>query len=102
MDEKTSVFKLHDRRYAVNGPALRERRERAGVTQTAFAEMCGWKPQYQCRLEHTTDTTINESAARVIDGVLSEIERDFERRNREARERFERNALDDRDTDSRG
>lgn len=75
------VLKLYDRRYVVCGEALRTRRERAGVSQTVFAEMCGWRPQYQHHLERTDNVTVGESAARVIEGVLNEIEAEAAAKN---------------------
>jgi len=73
MDIDTDVLKLYDKRYEVCGEALRAIRERTGVSQSAFAEMCGWRPQYQHHLERTPNVTVGESAARVISGVLDEI-----------------------------
>ena len=54
------------------GEALRAIRERTGVSQSAFAEMCGWRPQYQHHLERTPNVTVGEKDRETVVRIDSE------------------------------
>ena len=66
------VFKLDDKRYSVNGDALRDARERAKLSLAAFAELCGWTGSYQWRLENVVGT-VSESTRNVVECVLADV-----------------------------
>lgn len=66
------VFKLQDKRYAVDGTALRSAREVIGLTIAQFAERCGWSTQYHWRIENNYYETLSEATASIIDSVLTQ------------------------------
>jgi len=56
---------------SLNGFALAEARQVAGLSQEGFAKACGWSQQYQAQLEHG-DNEIWLVTAEMIIKVLKE------------------------------
>ena len=71
---RKDVFKLVEKRYKLDGEDLLLRRRRAHVTQKRFAEMCGWSPTYQWKLEQSHVDEISEETKNVIESVFKELE----------------------------
>lgn len=67
------VFKLHDKRFVVNGDALREAREDLGLTLAQFAVMCEWSTAYQWKLENgTANSSVSEMTKIRVENALAE------------------------------
>jgi transcriptional regulator with XRE-family HTH domain len=65
------IFKLHDKRYELNGAALKEARARAQLTLKEVANKCGWSIQYQWRLENGLVQFVCEATKNVIECALT-------------------------------
>ena len=64
------MFKLVDKRYAVDGRKVRIAREKKGLNLSEFAYICGWSPGYQWQIEDGCHRTISESTKNVIESSL--------------------------------
>jgi len=70
MDIDSIIFPAKYHR-SLNGFALAEARQVAGLSQEGFAKACGWSQQYQAQLEHG-DNEIWLVTAETIIKVLKE------------------------------
>lgn len=62
------------RRYEFNHVAFTECRLRIGLTITQFAELVGWTPSYQCRLENGDYNTISHQTMLNLLKVLGDLD----------------------------
>ena len=66
------MFKCVDKRYIVQSNDVIIAREKCKLSQTKFAALCGWSPQYQWQLENNKVPSIKEKCKSIIERVLNE------------------------------
>jgi len=64
------MFKIVDRRYAIDGRKLQLAREEKGLNKSEFAYICGWTAGYQWQIENGEHYTVSESTKNVIESAL--------------------------------
>ena len=66
------MFIPANQRYIIKIGELVAARKKIGLSQTNFAKLCGWSPQYQWQLENCKKVSINENTKSVIERALNE------------------------------
>ncbi len=66
-------FKKPEIRPVIDGTELVEVREKAGLNQGQFAEICGWSPQWQSQLEIPGEHKISPETGARLKEVISQI-----------------------------
>lgn len=65
----SELFHVVSQRFGVNGPRLRQLRERRGLSMREFASRCGWSHAWQGRMERDS-LVVNSHTVKTIIGNL--------------------------------
>ncbi len=67
----TQLIKPSKKHFTVDGTELAAARNKMGLTQIQFGELCGWSGQSQWKLERLGENPINPEKANKIIGAVS-------------------------------